>query len=344
MQALILRPRQLLPWLGLAVLTLAIGVLALLFASDSRFIAQLLMWQHQLQRGLTMAITRLSSTPSAATWLTLLGASFGYGVFHAAGPGHGKAVLSTYLITQGGAIRRALALSVAAAFMQALTAIVMVGLLVFGLNWLTSQAMTSVIWVQRASYALIALLGLWLCIRSLRQLRSAYRPAPATHTRDTSAHHGHEHQHAQHHHHDDCGCSHAIHVEPDQTGRGRTAVATVFAIGIRPCSGAILVLGAASLLGHFAAGVAAVLAMAAGTALAVSALGLLSVVARDWAEARVTNHNTARGMRRFAGWAALAGGLIIVALGLSLSFGVTSTRMPLLSSPASQQQSPLMGG
>ncbi|HCL22991.1 MAG TPA: sodium:proton antiporter, partial [Halomonas sp.] len=69
---------------------------------------QLLTWQRELHRSLTLAITELSRTPSTGTWLTLLGVSFAYGVFHAAGPGHGKAVLATYLASHGGATRRAL--------------------------------------------------------------------------------------------------------------------------------------------------------------------------------------------------------------------------------------------
>ena len=69
---------------------------------------QLVAWQREFHRALTLAISEFSGTPSSAAWWGLLGISFGYGVFHAAGPGHGKAVLATYLVTQGGARRRAL--------------------------------------------------------------------------------------------------------------------------------------------------------------------------------------------------------------------------------------------
>ncbi len=62
---------------------------------------QLLGWQRDLHRSLTLAITELSRTPSTGAWMTLLGVSFAYGVFHAAGPGHGKAVLATYRLPMG---------------------------------------------------------------------------------------------------------------------------------------------------------------------------------------------------------------------------------------------------
>ncbi len=289
---------------------------------------QLVAWQRDFHRALTLAITERSATPSPATWMTLLGVSFGYGVFHAAGPGHGKAVLSTYLLSHGGAYRRALGLSCAASLLQGLVAIGLVVGLVHGLGWLTRQAMGSVAWVERSSFILVTLLGVWLCLRAIRQLRGsaamAAEPAgpghPPSHDHDTAC----------------CGGHH--HVGPAQAGDWRTALATVVAIGIRPCSGGVLLLGAASLLGQFAVGVAAVLVMSLGTALTVSALALASVVARGWAERRLASRQQSRLARRLRGWAALSGGLAIVVLGLSLSVtGVGQpASAPLLGEPPSR--------
>ena len=291
---------------------------------------QLVAWQRDFHRALTLAISEFSGTPSATAWWALLGISFGYGVFHAAGPGHGKAVLSTYLISQGGARRRALGLSFAASLLQGLVAIALVVVLVHGLGWLTRQAMGSVVWVEQASFAMVALLGAWLCLRAIRQLRR--RPATAGHL---PASHSHSHTHGHHHGHDCCGGHH--HVDPERAGDWRTALATVVAIGIRPCSGAVLLLGAATLLGHFLVGVTAVLVMSLGTALTVSALALASVYARDWAEKRLARQQTQRA-GRLLGWVSLAGGLAIVALGVSLSVtGVSQpSGVPLLGEPPSR--------
>nr|WP_232230414.1 nickel/cobalt transporter [Halomonas sp. 1513] len=317
-------------WLGGLLGILAVAGLIWLFQGGAQAISlQVVAWQRDLHRALTLAITELSGTPSPAAWATLLGISFGYGVFHAAGPGHGKAVLTTYLLSQGGALRRALALSCAASLLQALVAISLVAVLVYGLGWLTRQAMGSVVWVEQASFAMVTLLGLWLCWRAVRQLRhspaSASVGAAATH-RDTAG--GDLH----HHHHEHCGCGSAHHVDPQQAADWRTALATVVAIGMRPCSGGVLLLGAASLLGQFWVGVSAVLVMAVGTALAVSALALASVMARGWAERRLARQASASRVQRMVGWAALAGGLTIVLLGVSLSVaGVSSpSRDPLL--------------
>ena len=291
-------------------------------------------WQRDLHRQLTLAITALSGAPSPATWASLLGISFGYGVFHAAGPGHGKAVLSTYLVSQGGAWRRALALSAAASLLQGLVAILLVAVLVHGLGWLTRQAMGSVAWVEQASFMMVTAVGLWLCLSAIRRLRRDNRATPSSGSRPPHATHG-----------DACGCGHEHHLAPSRVDDWRTALGTVVAIGIRPCSGGVLLLGAASLLGQFWVGVTAVMVMAAGTALAVSALALASVLARDWAERRLSRQSRDRLSPRLA-WASLAGGLLIVALGLALALGGGSAPGggPLLDRSAPQAAASPFGG
>lgn len=301
---------------------------------------QLLGWQRDLHRSLTLAITELSRTPSTGAWMTLLGVSFAYGVFHAAGPGHGKAVLATYLASHGGATRRALGLSFAASLLQGVTAIVMVVVLVHGLGWVTRQAMGSVVWVEQASFLLVALLGVWLCWRAIRQLRHAHRAqAPVAEPH----HHEHSHSHSHSHSHDHAHCcGGAHHIEPQQALEWRTALMTVGAIGMRPCTGAVLMLGAASLLGQFHVGVASVLVMSLGTGITVSALAMASIVARGWATRRLERQQSQQVVEKVAGWVALTGGALIVALGVSLSLAGAAQPAsgPLLSEPPSRSVLP----
>ena len=63
----------------------------------------------------------------------LFGISFLYGVFHAAGPGHGKAVISSYLFANNETWRRGVVLSCASAMLQALVAILLVGIASIGM-------------------------------------------------------------------------------------------------------------------------------------------------------------------------------------------------------------------
>lgn len=303
---------------------------------------QLLAWQRSLHRSLTMAITELSGAPTLMTWVSLLSISFVYGVFHAAGPGHGKAVLATYLATHGGAVKRALGLSFAASLLQGLTAIMLVVVLVYGLGWVTRQAMGSVVWVEQASFLLVAALGIWLCWRAIKQLRRAYQPDVAAHS------HSHEHVNSHEHDfsHDSHCCGGAHHIEPQQVLDWRTALMTVGAIGMRPCSGAVLMVGAASLLGQFYVGVASVVAMSIGTGLTVSALAVASILARGWAQRRLaTQQHSERRVQKAAGWLALTGGAFIILLGVSLSVaGITEPAGgPLLNEPPARVGHPLSG-
>ena len=309
---------------------------------------QLLAWQRSLHRSLTMAITELSGAPTLMTWVSLLSISFVYGVFHAAGPGHGKAVLATYLATHGGAVKRALGLSFAASLLQGLTAIMLVVVLVYGLGWVTRQAMASVVWVEQASFLLVAALGVWLCWRAVKQLRRAYKPAVAAHSHSHQHNHSHRHDHNHESHvsHDSHCCGGAHHIEPQQVLDWRTALMTVGAIGMRPCSGAVLMVGAASLLGQFYVGVASVVAMSVGTGLTVSALAVASIVARGWAQRRLAKQqHSERRVQKAAGWLALAGGTFIVLLGGSLSVAgiVEPAGGPLLSEPPARVGHPLSG-
>src|SRR5690606_38421076 len=94
-------------------------------------------------------------------WL-LIGLSFAYGVFHAAGPGHGKAVISSYMLANEVALRRGVMLSFVSAFLQAATALVMMALVFLVLRG-TSVSMTDATWfLEIVSYALVTLFGAWL--------------------------------------------------------------------------------------------------------------------------------------------------------------------------------------
>ena len=94
-----------------------------------------------------------------------MGISFVYGIFHAAGPGHGKAVISSYLFANEETWRRGIALSLASAVMQSLTAITIVGVAAILLGATAKLMSDTVNLIETASYVLIVLLGarlLWV--------------------------------------------------------------------------------------------------------------------------------------------------------------------------------------
>ena len=252
--------------------------------------------QQEFYRSLTGALKAMRDE-GGNSWL-LVGLSFAYGVFHAAGPGHGKAVISSYMLANEVALRRGVMLSFASALLQAVTAIVVMALVFLVLRG-TSVSMTDATWfLELASYALITAFGAWLLWRKagprLLGLFGA-RPARSLSAAHVHARHDHSHEHHDHGSHShapgevcaSCGHSHA----PDprlisgETFSWKTAWSAVAAVGLRPCSGALIVLSFAFLNGLWIGGVLSVLAMALGTAITVSVLATLAVAAKNWAVA-----------------------------------------------------------
>lgn len=287
--------------------------------------------QQRLHRSLAGAIRALKDEGSATAAWTLIALSFLYGIFHAAGPGHGKAVLSAYLVTQPTALKRSLLLAAASSFMQGITAIVVVTgiIVIFGLALRTSGVIVQ--WLEAASFALVAVVGLWLIWRSAKALapRFGFTLGSSGHTHAHGHGHGHDHHEHDHGHDHEHGpdCGHTHFPTPEESmkaGSLREMVGIVLSIGIRPCSGAILVLVFAQVLGMTFAGIAAVLAMSAGTAIAVALIALAAVGLRDgaWALTRLDDARVEVGVHSLA----ILGGLLLLVMGTL--FAIASATQP----------------
>jgi len=273
-----------------------------------RVFARILDKQQTLQRTLAMSVKGLKTDNPMGGALTLAGLSFLYGILHAVGPGHGKTIISSYVVANEETARRGVIISFIAAAMQALTAVALVGLLLFGLNASGLQINAWSNQLETVSYAMIALVGLYLLATQLLRLWRRFRDGPAVQASDShAAHehgnpgrghdhfHAHAHHHAHHDHHDHAhhdGHHHAHgeacdHIVDARQLAGpfswRKVMAVVFSVGIRPCTGAILVLVFAVTQGLFWAGVAATFAMAFGTAITVAVLATLALGSRELA-------------------------------------------------------------
>lgn len=310
----------------------------------------LLSKQSEFYREMSSTI-RAAKSDGSAVW-TLLAISFAYGIFHAAGPGHGKAVISSYLVANQETARRGIVLSFASALMQSLVAVVIVAVFAWLLNATARTMCGAERVIEIASYALIAAFGarlVWTKGGGLLRALQAAQPAPAlalaaqhdhsghghdhhhhdhSHAHVQIAHHDHAHRHDDHdhghdhHHHDDshvhdehCGHSHG--PEPSELagpGGWRRGLAAIFTVGIRPCSGAILVLVFALAQGLFWAGIAATFVMGLGTAITVATIAVIAVSAKDLAR-RLSG-------TREGGGALIMRGLEFGAAVLVLLFGV----------------------
>ena len=216
--------------------------------------------QKSFYRDLTAALKDLKASGQAFWWLA--GLSFAYGVVHAAGPGHGKVVISSYLLANEQSARRGAVIAFAAAMVQASVAVALVGLAAMALN-MTSIAITETArFFEIGSYGLIAGLGLYLLARKVRQIAGSVDASAAG----------------------ACGHCHVPLPQDVQTVLGLSgAAAVVLSVGIRPCSGALIVLVFALAQGLFWAGVASTFLMGLGTAITIGVLATLAVSAKGLA-------------------------------------------------------------
>ena len=251
--------------------------------------------QGEFYRMLSGTIRAAKADGSAA--YTLLGISFLYGIFHAAGPGHGKAVISSYLVANDETWRRGIVLSFASALLQALTAVAIVAIAAVLLGATAKTMGNTVRVIEIVSYALIILIGLrllWVKGRAFMHLLRPHAHEHHDHAHDHAHDRGHHH-HDHDHGHDDEGHAwgHAHAPEPSElAGRHwwKRGLSAIVAVGLRPCSGAIIVLVFAFAQGMFWIGVASTFAMGLGTAITVAIIATLAVGARGlagrWAKAK----------------------------------------------------------
>jgi nickel/cobalt exporter len=257
-----------------------------------------------------------------------------YGILHAIGPGHGKAVLSAYLFAHGQRLRQSLILSFAAALLQGLIAIAIVGIIIFFLNATASYLRATDHWVELIAYFAIIAVGTWLTlIRGWRLLKAIVPPdvlgqfrfnwsikAPLTlcfvtpSTEKAPSFLAHTPPHETHTHTRGCCGHHALLVAPVSPSWSQT-LSTIIAAGLRPCSGAILILTYTASQNVFWIGVIGVMLMSAGTAVTTAGVATLSVFAKTWLLSRLSH--TSR-------WHVIAARLLeFLAAVLVLIFGLT---------------------
>jgi nickel/cobalt exporter len=177
-----------------------------------------------------------------------LGAALFWGMAHALSPGHGKTIVTAYLVGQRGTPRHAALLGLV------VTATHTVG--VFALGAITLLLSRFIVpdqlypWLNFVSGLLVVLIGASV-------LRARWR-----HSRAHA--HGHEH----HHHHHEDGLSR------------RSLVAVGVSGGLLPCPSALVVLLAAISLHRVAFGILLVVAFSAGLALTITGIGVAAVLAR----------------------------------------------------------------
>lgn len=293
-------------------------------------------WQKSLHQQMIGLLQRAAQHPHQAG-LALLGFSLAYGILHALGPGHGKVVIATFLATHPVRLKTSLRLTLAAAIVQGGVAIALVTVVLIVLQASSRQLHLSSYWLEKGSYLLVVGLGVWLCWRALRQLRrsgkmrvqqgamSAQQGVISAQQSAMSLQQGamriHQLRPRDHQHDAHCGCGHQHLPDEQQLARAtnwKTSLLVVLSMGLRPCSGAIMMLLFSRVIGVYAWGILSALAMALGTALTVSMMALLVQSSRALA-LKLNRHAAPAPWQRVALHSlALAGGLLLIIGGIVL--------------------------
>lgn len=273
-----------------------------------RVTTQIALWQSDFRIWITGQIHAYKSGATWAPALMIILISFLYGVFHAVGPGHGKVITTSYFAANRAEIGHGLLMGGLIAVVQAISAIALVGIFALVLNFAALEIVNPltgeghVIWVEVVSYGLMVLVGLWLLWGAVVGRGCSH----AHHGHGDGDRHDHEHDHAHGHGHG--------HAPPPATPSGWAMVPAAVAAGLRPCSGAVLVLLFTLANGIFLIGVISTFAMGIGVAITISLIGIITILIRRGLANTIKPGVAAANVAHRA--AGIVGGVVVVGAGV----------------------------
>lgn len=136
----------------------------------SKFYVRLIVWQQQLREKMAGLIRETKQTGNIKPFLILAVSAFIYGVLHSAGPGHGKAVALSYILSCKPSLRQGLLFGNTLALTHGLSGIILVLAVTFLFQTGMSSSLNTVTTItQMVSFSLISLLGLFILIRGILQ-------------------------------------------------------------------------------------------------------------------------------------------------------------------------------
>lgn len=277
--------------------------------------------------------------------------SFLYGVLHSLGPGHGKVIVTTYLATHPTKVKMSLVLTVVSALVQALVAILLVTILVWGfsasMRYVNEKAMLFV----SMSFCLVVLLGALVTYKALRKIAFTFKSSktkvtklrvlsasplvssPKTLNQSMTLAPGQLKNDGIEQSHSSCSCGHDHVADADAINGASTwreYLGIVFSIGLRPCTGAVMVLLFANVAGLYWMGVISAILMGVGTALTTSLIAVMTLAGKQLAKRYLTtNSKKSRSWVVTASYIQLFGGVFLIIIGLLLMSGSSAGMSPV---------------
>ena len=253
-----------------------------------KILSKIVPLQRKLNAKLIKLTREIKNTHSKKSLFIVVFISFIYGMIHALGPGHGKTITWSYFLSKQANIKKGILVGNAIAFLHAGSALI----IVFIFQFIVKQAhLTAFEDVSRTirliSYAFIALIGLFLLIRTWLDLRRK-----KDHPENSLSY-------------DD--------AKPENM------IPVAIAVGLIPCPGAVIILLFSSSMGVLKLGVLLTLIMAAGMGVTISSVGVLTIVTKRGVLKFISERSKARTV--FQAATAIVGSGFILLLGLLLFMG-----------------------
>ncbi len=184
--------------------------------------------------------------PTFGAILTGMTIAFGFGAIHALAPGHGKALVSAYLVGSKGTAYQAVLLGLATTITHTFSVFILGLIALFASEYILPEQLYPVL--NLISGLTICSVGFWLLMRRL---------SPQD----------------EHHHH-----------SPSSNFSNPSTIALGIAGGLVPCPSALVMLLAAISLNQITYGLFLVCGLSLGLASVLITLGLIAVYAKQWLE------------------------------------------------------------
>ncbi|PKH05620.1 nickel/cobalt transporter [Moritella sp. Urea-trap-13] len=253
-------------------------------------------WQKQINSELS-ELLYAAKHEGLMAGMSLMVMSFLYGILHSVGPGHGKLIVTTYIATQDAKVKLSLIITLVSSLMQALVAVGLVSVLLMLFDASMRDINHKAELLIPLSFYTAILLGVVIIWRNLvlmyrvvkdnkKALNSndssvIQRLTPLSDAQQTAFTAS---PLANHVHDENCGCGHQHVVSSAQINDAssfKEYLAIILSIGIRPCTGAIMVLLFANMLDIYWLGIVSAVVMALGTALTTSTIAIMTITGKQ---------------------------------------------------------------
>lgn len=279
-------------------------------------------WQKEISNQLSELLYD-AKTHLISAGLSLSALSFLYGVLHSLGPGHGKLIVTTYIATHPTKVKLSLLLTILSALLQAIVAILLVSMLLMIFHSSMHEVNEQANLFITLSFYIIILLGIVVVIRSIRFIyKEIYSKQKNIATNNPLDSNDHSATSENQEHTDSCGCGHkhfAGAKEINNASSFKEYLVIILSIGLRPCTGAIMVLLFANMVGIYWLGILSAFIMAIGTAITTSTIAMMTITGRQIVQGYLNAGKHSDNKFRFSGaLIQLIGGLVLILMGAVL--------------------------